>query len=60
MTGAVLTGRQLQILTLVAQVIATEIGLSKRTVEAYRLRMMRLVGVHNTAALISWFFASRS
>lgn len=64
-TGAVLTGRQLQILTLVAQgktnaVIATEIGLSKRTVEAYRLRMMRLVGVHNTAALISWFIASRS
>jgi PAS domain S-box-containing protein len=62
-TQATITGRQRQILALVAQgktnaAIADEIGLSKRTVEAHRLRMMRLVGVRNTAELISWFFAS--
>ena len=62
-TEATVTGRQRQILTLVAQgktnaVIAAEIGLSKRTVEAHRLRMMRLVGVRNTAELIAWFSAS--
>lgn len=61
-TEATMTGRQRQVLTLVAQgktnaVIATEIGLSKRTVEAHRLRMMRLVGVRNTAELIAWFSA---
>ncbi|WP_224703944.1 helix-turn-helix transcriptional regulator [Devosia aquimaris] len=59
-TEAKVTGRQRQILTLVAQgktnaAIAAEIGLSKRTVEAHRLRMMRLVGVRNTAELIAWF-----
>lgn len=59
-TEATMTGRQRQILTLVAQgktnaVIADEIGLSKRTVEAHRLRMIRLVGVRNTAELIAWF-----
>ena len=59
-TEATVTGRQRQILTLVAQgktngVIADEIGLSKRTVEAHRLRMMRLVGVCNTAELVAWF-----
>lgn len=58
-----ITGRQRQILTLVAQgktnaVIADEIGLSKRTVEAHRLRLMRLIGVRNTAELIAWFAAA--
>ena len=62
-TEARLTGRQRQILTLVAQgktnaAIAAEIGLSRRTVEAHRLRMMRLVGVRNSAELVSWFFAT--
>ena len=61
-TEAMVTGRQRQILTLVAQgktnaAIAAEIGLSQRTVEAHRLRMMRQVGVRNTAELIAWFFA---
>jgi len=58
-----MTGRQHQILTLVAQgktnaVIAAEIGLSKRTVEAHRLRMMRSLGIRNTAELVAWFLAS--
>ncbi|WP_275693095.1 PAS and helix-turn-helix domain-containing protein [Devosia lacusdianchii] len=62
-TEAAMTGRQRQILTLVAQgktnaVIAEEIGLSKRTVEAHRLRLMRLVRVRNTAELVAWFLAS--
>jgi DNA-binding CsgD family transcriptional regulator len=39
-------------------VIAVEIGLSRRTVEAHRLRMMRQAGVANTAELIAWFIAS--
>lgn len=55
-----LTGRQRQILTLVAQgktnaAIASEIGLSKRTVEAHRLRLARSIGVSNSAELIAWF-----
>ncbi|MGV8855759.1 MAG: LuxR C-terminal-related transcriptional regulator [Devosia sp.] len=62
-TQAAITGRQRQILTLVAQgktnaVIAAEIGLSRRTVEAHRLRMMRTAGVRNTAALVAWFSVS--
>lgn len=57
-----LTGRQRQILTLVAQgktnaAIAAEIGLSKRTVEAHRLRLARSVGVANSAELLAWFLA---
>jgi len=61
-TGAAMTGRQRQILTLVAQgktnaLIADEIGLSRRTVEAHRLRLMRAVGVRNTAELVAWFSA---
>jgi PAS domain S-box-containing protein len=62
-TEATVTGRQRQILTLVAQgktnaAIAAEIGLSKRTIEAHRLRMMRSIGVRNTAELVAWFSAS--
>lgn len=61
-TQAAMTGRQRQILTLVAQgktnaVIAAEIGLSRRTVEAHRLRLTRAAGVRNTAELIAWFSA---
>ena len=55
-----LTGRQRQILTLVAQgktnaTIADEVGLSRRTVEAHRLRLARSVGVANSAELVAWF-----
>lgn len=57
-----LTGRQRQILTLVSQgktsdAIANETGLSRRTVEAHRLRLSRAIGVRNTAELVSWFLS---
>jgi PAS domain S-box-containing protein len=57
-----LTGRQRQILTLVAQGktnadIARELDLSRRTVEAHRLRLARSVGVANSAELVAWFLA---
>jgi PAS domain S-box-containing protein len=56
----VVTGRQRQILTLVAQgltndLIGAELGLSRRTVEAHRARLMRTVGVRNSAELMAWF-----
>jgi PAS domain S-box-containing protein len=59
-----LTDRQRQVLTLVAQgktnaAIAEEIGLSQRTIESHRLRLMRATGVRNSAELISWFSASQ-
>ena len=55
-----LTGRQRQVLTLVAQgktnaAIAAELGLSRRTAEAHRLRLIRAVGVRNSAELVAWF-----
>lgn len=55
-----LTDRQRQILALVAQgktnaAIAAEIGLSRRTVEAHRLRLARLLGVRNAAEMVAWF-----
>lgn len=55
-----LTDRQRQILALVAQgktnaMIAEEVGLSKRTVEAHRLRLTQKVGVRNSAELVAWF-----
>jgi PAS domain S-box-containing protein len=58
--SAPLTPRQSQVLTLVAAgrsspEIAAELGLSSRTVEAHRARLMRLAGVANGAALIAWF-----
>lgn len=57
-----LTDRQRQVLTLVAQgktnhVIAQEIGLSSRTVEAHRARIMRQLGLRNSAEMIAWFLA---
>lgn len=57
-----LTGRQRQILALVAQgktnaAIAEEVGLSRRTVEAHRLRLARSVGVSNSAELVAWFLS---
>lgn len=61
-TASRLTGRQRQILTLVAQgktsaQIATEIGLSRRTVEAHRLRLAKSTGTTNSAELIAWFLS---
>ncbi|WDR02165.1 LuxR C-terminal-related transcriptional regulator [Devosia algicola] len=55
-----LTGRQRQILTLVAQgktnaAIATELDLSRRTIEAHRARLIRTIGVRNSAELTAWF-----
>jgi DNA-binding CsgD family transcriptional regulator len=57
---SILTERRQQILTMVAQGktnsdIALELALSRRTVEAHRARMMRKIGVRNTAELIAWF-----
>lgn len=55
-----LSERRRQILSLVSQGktsgdIALELALSKRTVEAHRARIMRKIGVRNTAELIAWF-----
>lgn len=55
-----LSARQRQVLTLVAQGktnahIAAELGLSARTVEAHRARLMKAIGVRNTAELVAWF-----
>lgn len=60
-----LTGRQRQILTLVAQgktnaAIAAELSLSPRTVEAHRFRLARSVGVSNSAELVAWFLSQPS
>ena len=56
----VLTGRQRQILMLVAQgmtngQVGDELGLSTRTIEAHRARLMRTIGVRNGAGLMAWF-----
>lgn len=58
--GRSLSERQRQILSQVAQgktsgAIALEMGLSRRTVEAHRMRLMRSVGARNTAELMTWF-----
>lgn len=58
--GVVLTERQRQILALVAlgktsAEVAREIGLSRRTVEAHRARLMKAMRLKNGAELMSWF-----
>lgn len=55
-----LTARQRQIMALVAQgktnaEIGLELGLSKRTIESHRARLMLRVGASNGAELVSWF-----
>ncbi|UJQ93424.1 LuxR C-terminal-related transcriptional regulator [Mariluticola halotolerans] len=55
-----LTPRQTQIVTLVAmgktnKDIARETGLSQRTVETHRLRIIRTLGLANSAELVAWF-----
>lgn len=57
-----LTDRQRQILALVSQgktnaQIAEETGLSRRTIEAHRARLMKAIGVRNSAELMSWFLS---
>lgn len=59
-----ISDRQKQVLTLVSQgktnaQIAEEIGLSKRTVEAHRARLMRAHSLRNSAELIAWFSSLR-
>lgn len=61
-TSLKLTTRQRQILALVAQgktnaMIAQEVGLSSRTIEAHRLRLARSAGVANSAELVAWFLS---
>lgn len=63
-SGAVLTERQQQILAQIAQgktsaEIATEIGLSRRTIEAHRARLMKMLNLRNSAELMSWFSSMR-
>lgn len=63
-TGPALTMRQRQIVALVAQgksnaEIAEEVGLSVRTAETHRTRIMRKVGVRNAAELSAWFAGSQ-
>ncbi len=58
-----LSERQRQILAQVAQgktnaQIAAETGLSRRTVEAHRARLMRAIGVGNGAELVAWFVSN--
>lgn len=58
--GVSLSDRQHQILARVAQgktsaEIAAETGLSRRTVESHRVRLMKAIGVRNAAELIAWF-----
>jgi PAS domain S-box-containing protein len=55
-----LTDRQRQIVALVAQgkrnaEIAQEIGLSVRTVESHRARLMKALALRNAAELCTWF-----
>lgn len=57
-----LTPRQHQIVTLIVQgktngEIATELGLSPRSVETHRYRLIRHLGLRNSAELAAWFAA---
>ncbi|MCO4319400.1 PAS and helix-turn-helix domain-containing protein [Phyllobacterium sp. 21LDTY02-6] len=58
--ASLLSDRQKQVLTLVSQgktngEIALELGLSQRTIEAHRARLMRAHSLRNSAELIAWF-----
>lgn len=55
-----LTARNIQVVALVAQgkknrEIAIELNLSSRTVEMHRARIMKRLGLKNTAHLVAWF-----
>ncbi|WP_127145368.1 helix-turn-helix transcriptional regulator [Pelagibacterium montanilacus] len=63
--GLGLTDRQRQIVTLVTlgktnTEIATEIGLSPRSVETHRYRILHRLGLRNTAELVAWFSGQHS
>ncbi len=58
-----LTDRQNQIITLVVQgktsaEIALELDLSVRTIESHRARLMKAIGIRNSAELVAWFSKS--
>ncbi|MCR6671306.1 LuxR C-terminal-related transcriptional regulator [Devosia ginsengisoli] len=58
-----LTDRQRQILSLIAlgktsAAIAQELGLSRRSVDTHRLRLLRALGLGNTAELMAWYFGA--
>lgn len=58
-----LTSRQQQVLALVCQgktnaAIAVQLGLSKRSVETHRYRLMHQLGMANSAELVAWFASS--
>lgn len=60
-----LTDRQRQVLALLAQgktsaVIGHELGLSRRSVDTHRLRLLRALGLKNTAELVAWFVGDTS
>ncbi|MDI6029406.1 LuxR C-terminal-related transcriptional regulator [Corticibacterium sp. UT-5YL-CI-8] len=60
-----LTDRQHQILALVAQgkksaEISQETGLSIRTIESHRARLMKSIGLKNAAELSAWFSSGKS
>lgn len=62
--GRVLTDRQRQVLSLIAQgktsaMVASELGLSVRSVESHRARLMKAIGVSNGAELVAWFSERR-
>lgn len=55
-----LTRKQRQMITLVSQGksnrdIATELGISVRTAETHRTRIMKKIGVANAAELVAWY-----
>jgi PAS domain S-box-containing protein len=61
--GLALTARQRQIVAFVAQGksnsdIAREVGISVRTAETHRSRIMKRIGVRNAAELAAWFAGS--
>jgi len=63
--GSSLTRRQHQLVTLIAQgktnvIIAKELGLSVRSVETLRYRLIRRYHLRNTAELIAWFLGIES
>ncbi len=56
-----LTPRQTEVLKLVitglkSEVIAEQLGVSKRTVDGHRLNLLRITDSRNTAELIAWAY----
>lgn len=58
-----LTDRQMQIVALIAQgktseTIAQELGLSRRTIESHRSRLLKAAGLSNSGELVARFFTA--